>query len=130
MTLYEPREIHADVTSPGNSLLVMSEIYYEPGWNLWLDGRPAEVLRADYLLRAVRVPPGKHELKMRFDPPAFRAGVTLSLVAYGLILLGLAGALLVGRRKKRTTPPEASAAATPPGPPSAAPSSEPPSAGA
>ena len=82
MTRYEPREIHADVDSPGNSLLVISEVFYEPGWNATLDGKPAEVLRADYVLRAIKVPPGKHELRMRFDPPAFRTGVFLSLGAY------------------------------------------------
>ncbi len=99
VTRYEPREIHADLDSPGNSLLVISEVFYEPGWNAWLDGRPAEVLRADYVLRAIKVPPGKHELRMRFDPPAFRTGVFLSLGAYGLIVLALAASFVVDRRR-------------------------------
>ncbi len=87
ITAYHDREIHAEVDSPGNCLLVVSEIYYEPGWNAFLDGTPVEVRRADYVLRAVEVPAGRHELVMRFDPPAFRRGVVVSAAAYGLILL-------------------------------------------
>ncbi len=101
VTRYEPREIHADLESPGNSLLVISEVFYEPGWNAWLDGKPAEVLRADYVLRAIQVPPGKHELRMRFDPPAFRTGVFLSLGAYLVIAIGFAASFVVDRRRPR-----------------------------
>ena len=99
VTRYEPREIHAELESPSNALLVISEVFYEPGWNAWLDGKPAEVLRANYVLRAVRVPPGKHELRMRFDPPAFRMGVFLSVGAYALIALALAASFVVDRRR-------------------------------
>jgi hypothetical protein len=99
VTRYEPREIHAEVESPGNSLLVISEVFYEPGWDAWLDGKPTEVLRADYVLRAIRVPPGKHELRMRFDPPSFRSGVFLSLGAYGLIVIALAASFVLDRRR-------------------------------
>ena len=67
----------------------------------WLDGKPAEVLRANYVLRAVRVPPGKHELRMRFDPPAFRTGVFLSLGAYLVIAIGFASSFVLDRRTRR-----------------------------
>ncbi len=97
VTLYQPREIHAEVNSPGNSLLMISEVYYEPGWDAWLDGKPVEIRRADYVLRAVKVPPGRHQLKMRFDPPAFRRGVFLSLAAYALILIALGASVVVDR---------------------------------
>jgi len=104
ITRYAPREIHAQVESPGRSLLVMSEIYYEPGWYAWLDGEPIDVLRSDYVLRAFVVPPGEHELKLRFDPPVFREGVSLSVAAYAAILV-LLGASFVLERRRRSAPP-------------------------
>ena len=99
ITLSEPRELHASVNSPGNSLLVLSEIYYEGGWKATLDGEPVPIHRANYLLRAVVVPPGEHELVMRFDPPSFQQGALLSGTAYGLILLGLLASFVLDRRR-------------------------------
>jgi hypothetical protein len=105
ITRYEPREIRASVDSPGNSLLVMSEIYYDAGWRAWIDGQAAPIHRVDYLLRGVVVPSGRHELRMRFDPASFRNGAYVSLGSYGLIALILAGSaagsLGKGRRKIR-----------------------------
>ena len=74
----------------------MSEVYYPAGWMATLDGQPAEIARADYLLRAVPVPAGEHTLRMRFDPPRHSLSLWLSglstLFVYGGILaaLGLA----------------------------------------
>jgi uncharacterized membrane protein YfhO len=80
-------------------LLVVSEVFYEPGWQATLDGDPVEIHRANWLLRAVKVPPGRHELVMRFDPPAFKLGATLSIGAYALILLALAASVVLERRR-------------------------------
>jgi hypothetical protein len=98
ITGYEPREIRASLESPGNSLLVMSEIYYDAGWHAWIDGGAVPIHRVDYLLRGLVVPPGKHELRMRFDPASFRNGVFLSAGSYLLIAL-----FLVGTELKRLT---------------------------
>jgi hypothetical protein len=99
ITTYEPREIEATLTSPGNSLLMISEVHYQPGWDAWLDGEPVDLHRANYVLKAMKVPPGTHQLRMRFDPPAFRQGITISLAAYGLIGLGLVASFFAGRRR-------------------------------
>jgi len=114
ITKYEPRELHARLNSPGNSLLVLSEIYYDAGWKAWLDEKPVPIQRVDYLLRAVIVPKGSHELRMRFDPGSFKAGITLSVLAYSLCLLALAGSFVQRRWVRRTTlrEPPASTTAT------------------
>jgi hypothetical protein len=100
VTFREPREMRATVTSPDGGLLVISELFYDAGWDAWLDGESIPIHRANYVLRAVLVPPGSHELRMRFDPPVFRAGVTISLGAYGLIVLGLVASVILDRRRK------------------------------
>ena len=99
LTFSSPRELRAEVNSPGNALLVISEIYYDAGWKAWIDDQPVEIHRANYVLRAVEVPPGQHTLRMRFDPGSFRNGALLSLAAYGLILLGLCVSVVLDRRR-------------------------------
>jgi len=103
ITKYEPRELRARVNSPGNSLLVLSEIYYDAGWHAWLDGNAVPIQRVDYLLRGVVVPAGQHELRMRFDPGSFKAGITLSALAYGLCVLGLGVTFAQRKWANRTT---------------------------
>ena len=93
-----PREIRAAVESPGSCLLVVSEIYYPRGWKARLDGKPVRILRADYALRAVVVPEGKHELVMRFDPVSFPIGLAVSLGVFGLAGIIIAGGAIRERR--------------------------------
>jgi len=112
ITTYKPREIQARVTSPGNCLLVLSEIYYDAGWTAWLDGNPVPIRRVDYLLRGVVVPQGTHELRMRFDPASFKAGFTISALAYGLCLLALAGSFARRKWGRRAVEHESSVSTT------------------
>lgn len=92
---HTPREIAWEVETDAPRLLVVSEVYYPAGWTATIDGEPAEIHRADYLLRAVHVPEGQHTVTMRFDPPVHTAGVWISAVStvfvYGgvLVLVGL-----------------------------------------
>jgi uncharacterized membrane protein YfhO len=65
---------------------VFSDIYY-PGWTATVSGEDVPVARANYILRAIHVPAGKHELVMAFDPQTVH---TTETIAYGsLALLGL-----------------------------------------
>lgn len=93
---YSPREIAWAVETDAPRLLVVSEMYYPAGWRAFVDGEPAPIYRADYLLRAVPVPAGAREVVMRFDPPSYTLSLWLSglstVLVYGglLVLLGLA----------------------------------------
>ncbi len=86
---YGPNEILLDVNAPGAGVLVLSEVYY-PGWRAWVDDREVDVLRADYLFRAVELPAGAHRVRMLYDPPLFKIGVGLfaltgiALTAWGV----------------------------------------------
>jgi hypothetical protein len=92
---YAPREITWQVETDAPRLLVVSEVYYPAGWEATIDGEPAEIHRANYLLRAVHVPAGTHTVTMRFDPQVHQTGMWVSGVStafvYGgvLVLLGL-----------------------------------------
>ncbi len=83
---YGPNAILLDVNAANAGVLVLSEVYY-PGWSASVDGKPADVLRADFLFRAVAVPAGAHRVLLTYDPPAFKIGVGL----FAATVLALAG---------------------------------------
>ena len=67
-----------------------------------IDDKPADMLRADYILRALRVPAGKHTIKFRFEPVSVVTGKKIDLVS-SLLLVGLvAGALFVESKRKKS----------------------------
>ena len=91
-TVHSPQSLSLQVAAPAPALLVLSEVAY-PGWQASIDGQPAPLLRADYVLRAVPVPPGEHTVSLEFRPISFTAGAVIS----GLTLLATA-VVLVRRR--------------------------------
>jgi hypothetical protein len=86
LTSYEANRLTYEVESEKGGVLVFSDIYY-PGWTATVSGEDVPVARANYILRAIHVPAGKHELVMAFDPQTVH---TTETIAYGsLALLGL-----------------------------------------
>ncbi len=76
---YEPNRIDLEVRSPSHAFLLLSELYC-PGWKAYVDGKKEEVLRADYVLRAVRVPTGEHSVSFVYRPGSFFQGLALTLI--------------------------------------------------
>ena len=73
-----PTRLDIEVELPRPGILVVSESYY-PGWRAWVDGASAEILRADYLLRALELPAGAHHVRFEYRPWSVRIGAALSL---------------------------------------------------
>jgi hypothetical protein len=84
---YGIQDMELKVTTAGNNLLFFSETYYPEGWKAYVDGKETPIYRADYLFRAVVVPPGIHKLEMKFEPTGFYLGKNLSLFA-NLFVIG------------------------------------------
>jgi len=82
-----------DVESKNGGVVVFSEIYY-PGWKATIDGQPAEIGRADYVLRAMNVPAGKHTIAMVYDPQSLHTTEAVATVALILLIAGFVIALL------------------------------------
>jgi hypothetical protein len=91
--VFSANQIRLRVDTPADAYLVLSEVWY-PGWHATLDGRSVPVLRANYAFRAVRLPPGQHEVEFTFAPRSWRMG---------LIISGLVGLALVARALLRIT---------------------------
>ena len=100
ITAYEPNRLTYDVNSGKGGVLVFSEIYY-PGWTATIDGEPAELGRVDYVLRAMNVKPGRHEVVLSFFPKSVNTTETVAYVAYGALLLILLGAGYLEYRRRK-----------------------------
>ncbi|NEM99548.1 YfhO family protein [Pontibacter burrus] len=101
LTTYEPDYLKYEYQAEAPGFVVFSEIYYEAGWQAYLDGQPVDHLRADYILRAMQVPAGKHTIEFRFEPQTYYIGNTVSLISSILLLLVIAGAIAYGFKKKQ-----------------------------
>jgi hypothetical protein len=77
------------ITTDGGGVLVLSDQYY-PGWRATIDGKNAQITRADTVFRAVCVPPGQHTVKFEYRPLSFYVGVILSAAGWALWLVGIA----------------------------------------
>ncbi|THH41876.1 YfhO family protein [Neolewinella litorea] len=106
LTSYQPNELQYRYSAPAEQLVVFSEIWYGPdlGWEATIDGEPAELIRANYALRALRVPAGDHTITMRFAPRSYALGRTISLICSVLILLGVIGAVVYRYRVAPSRP--------------------------
>ena len=101
ITSYEPNCLKYDVNSGKGGVLVFSEIYY-PGWTATVDGQPAELGRVNYILRAIHLQPGKHQVELAFFPKSVSVTETVAYVAFVLLLLIVVGIVFVEycQRKK------------------------------
>jgi hypothetical protein len=99
---YAPNKLVYSSQSSTEQLAVFSEIHYDKGWNAYIDGALVPHMRADYVLRALRVPAGEHTIEFKFEPEAVTKGETISLGASVLLYGGLlVAAAFIFIRKKR-----------------------------
>ena len=101
LTEYRPNYQKYEYTAPEESVAVFSEIFYDHGWTAYVDGEAMPGFRADYILRAMKLPAGRHTVEWRFRAPGWAAAEAVTLVSSLLILLGGAAALIYCFRKKK-----------------------------
>jgi hypothetical protein len=87
---YRPNYLRYNYSLEGGSAVaVFSEIYYDKGWQAYIDGKPADSFRADYLLRAMVLPEGEHNVEWRFKAPNWNLASTITLICSILIIFAL-----------------------------------------
>jgi len=100
LTSYAPNALIYETSSSKDGVVVFSEIYY-PGWQAYLDGKAVQHGRADYILRAMNVPAGKHKIEFKFDPQSIHTTENIAYIALGLLILGAIGVIVIEVRKKK-----------------------------
>lgn len=97
LTNYHPNKLIYESNANSEQLAVFSEIYYPPnkGWQVYIDDAPVEqdFIKANFVLRAMRVPAGKHKIEMRFEPRSYYTGETISLIGSILAMLCFVGGM-------------------------------------
>ena len=86
ITSYEPNRLTYDVNTGKGGVLVFSEIYY-PGWTATIDGEAVELGRVNYILRAIHIQPGQHQVELAFFPKSVDMTETIAYIAFALLLL-------------------------------------------
>jgi hypothetical protein len=99
LDIYKPNYLKYTSNNTGNGLAVFSEIYYENGWNAYIDGKKTEHFPVDYVLRAMRVPAGKHTIEFKFEPQVIQTGSTITLISSVGMLFLLIGGVYFERKK-------------------------------
>ena len=100
ITSYEPNRLTYDVNTGKGGVLVFSEVYY-PGWTATIDGEPAELGRVDYILRALNIQPGRHQVELSFFPKSVKTTESIAYVSYIVLILIVIGALLMEWRRRK-----------------------------
>jgi hypothetical protein len=86
-TSYAPADIKLKATATTPSILLLND-RYDPNWQVYVDGKPAELLRCNYIMRGVQVPAGQHDVEFQFRLPVKMLYINIAAVVVGIALLG------------------------------------------
>jgi hypothetical protein len=92
--------IEVETSRPG--YLFLSDVWY-PGWSADIDGEPVAVLRANLAFRAVPLPPGRHRVTFRYQPPGLALGSLIALLTAGVLIAGLLPSAFSSSGERRST---------------------------
>lgn len=106
MTKFDNDAIEYEANCNGPQFAMFSEVYYPKGWNAYIDGKAVPYVNANYILRGLSVPTGKHIIKFAFEPKAVKSGRSIMFIASILILLIFVGGLFMHFRKEMQTRPK------------------------
>ena len=103
LTEYEPNYLKYRTNNKNSGLAVFSEMYYPYGWNAFIDGKPAEYFKVNYVLRAMEVPEGRHDIVFKFEPEVVETGSKIALASSILFVLVAMGGLGLSFWRSRKT---------------------------
>ncbi|MEI7676149.1 MAG: YfhO family protein, partial [Bacteroidales bacterium] len=100
LTSYDPTELKYKSHATQTGLAVFSEVYYPEGWVATIDGKEAQIGRVNYILRALQVPAGDHEIIFTYKPKSIVMTETIAYSSLAILLLAIVGYFIFGRKKE------------------------------
>ncbi|MCF6356318.1 MAG: YfhO family protein [Draconibacterium sp.] len=100
LTEYQPNDLKYKTKAASEQLAVFSEIYYDKGWDAFIDGAKVPYFRVNYILRALILPAGEHTVEFKFEPKSYFVGNKISMVNSILLLLAIVGYAFSEYRKR------------------------------
>jgi hypothetical protein len=95
---HKPPYLKYESSSQSKGIVVFSEIYYPKGWHAFIDGKEVTILRADYVLRALEVPSGKHTIEFKFEPKPYVIGNKITMASGWMLLMVVLGSLVISMK--------------------------------
>jgi len=99
-TSYNPNDLVYESNSSKDGVVVFSEIYYAKGWNAYVDGKLTPYFRANYILRAMKIPAGHHTIEFKFEPRMYEIGGMITLICF-IVLIGFTIVYIVYQRIRK-----------------------------
>ena len=101
LTSYQPNHLIYESKTSSTQLAVFSEVYYDKGWTAYIDDKEVPHFRADYILRAMYIPEGKHKIEFKFEPAIYSIGMIIGIVSSILLLLLFASGFVYDNMKSK-----------------------------
>ena len=98
---HEPEHLVYEASTKSPQLAVFSEVYYKDGWNAYINNKPVDYIRADYVLRALPIPAGNNKIEFKFEPQVIKTGNTITLASSIILVLVLLGGIFYSYRKRQ-----------------------------
>ncbi len=99
LTSYKPNNLIYTSNNKNEGIAVFSEMYYKDGWNVYIDEKSSNYIRADYALRAMQIPAGNHKIEFKFEPQVVKTGSTIALISTIFMFLIFIGGIYFRREK-------------------------------
>jgi hypothetical protein len=99
---YKPNHLVYDFKSNADQVAVFSEIYYDKGWNAYINGESVPYFRANYLLRAMNLKAGAYKIDFIFEPKSYSLGNMLALISSIILIAGIVAYLIINFKKRKT----------------------------
>ena len=98
---YKPNHLKYTSNNANNGFGVFSEMYYEKGWKATIEGKDAEILNVNYVLRGLEIPAGKHTIEFKFEPEVVKTGSTIALISTLLMLIAIGLGFFYWRKQNK-----------------------------
>jgi len=99
---YMPNHLTYETSTASEQFAVFSEIYYKDGWNAYIDGKKVDYYKANYILRAMNIPSGKHTIEFKFEPETYALGRNLSNIGSALVIVFIIMVVFIEYKKRKS----------------------------